>query len=215
MAAGIVLSMTRSEVVRNYGGISADDRRTQRRRLLLDAGRTIWGDSGLADVTVRGVCSSAGLVPRYFYEQFPNRDALVVAVTDEVRAELIAALVEGSAREPGSLEDKLRAALTAFLEALAADPRVHRIMTTDLITVEGLQNRRRETMTMIEDLVVEYGFPRATAGPADLEQRRHTAQFIVGGVLHLIEIWLDDGTETPSELASRCTALAVGVARTR
>lgn len=60
--------------------------------------------------------------PRYFYEQFPNREALLFAVSDDVRDELLQALVLAGIGDPGTLKDKLRSALQAFLEILAADP---------------------------------------------------------------------------------------------
>lgn len=114
--------MKRPEVVRDYGGISAVDRRAERRSKLLAAGRQIWGESGIGEVTVRGVCTSAGLTPRYFYEQFPNRDALFFAVSDDVRDQLLEAMVTAGIGDPGTLADKLRSALTAFLDLIAADP---------------------------------------------------------------------------------------------
>src|SRR6476620_3874343 len=100
--------MRRAEVVRDYGGVSAADRRAERRRKLLAAGREIWGESGITEVTIRGVCSAAGLIPRYFYEQFPNREALLFAVADDVRDKALQALVAAGIGEPGSLTDKVR-----------------------------------------------------------------------------------------------------------
>lgn len=96
----MVLSMRRAEVVRDYGGVSAADRRAERRRRLPAAGRRIWGESGITEVTVRGVCKAAGLIPRYFYEHFPNRDALLFAVADDVRDELLGALVAAGTGTP-------------------------------------------------------------------------------------------------------------------
>src|SRR5690242_16652915 len=99
--------MKRAEAVRDYGGISAADRRAERRRKLISAGRRLWGEAGVAEVTVRGVCAAAGLIPRYFYEQFPNREALLFAVSDDVRDELLDALVVAGVGDPGTLNEKL------------------------------------------------------------------------------------------------------------
>lgn len=205
--------MTRGEVVRDYGGVSAADRRAGRRRRLLDAARTLWGDAGLDGITVRGVCSASGLTPRYFYEHFVNREALVVAVADEVRAELIAVLVDSSLDEAGSLEDKLRAALTALLELVAGEPTVLRIMSTDFTRVPGLENRNQETMDQVAELVLEHG--RGFTG-ADLPagaDPRHVARFVVGGVWNLIEPWLHGGAESPQDLADLCTRLSMNAVR--
>ena len=201
--------MARAEVVRDYGGVSADDRRAQRRRKLLDAGRQAWGETGLGEVTVRGVCSASGLQPRYFYEQFANRDALIEAVADEVRAELFTTLVESSRTTDGELEDKLRAALTAFLCAIDADPKVHRIMRTDLAGVPGLERRRVESLNMVADLMLLHGNGIPGFGaPEGVDPRRY-ARFVAGGVNHLIDNWLETQDESPEELAELCTRLCM------
>jgi AcrR family transcriptional regulator len=203
--------MKRAGAVRDYGGVSADDRRAERRRRLLAAGRRIWGESGVGDVTVRRVCSEAGLISRYFYEQFPNREALLFAVADDVRDELLAALVAAGIGNPGSLADKLRSALTAFLESIAADPHVHRIATGDVSSVSGLAKHRAGVLDMITDLIVQHApdvLGAETPNPAAL---RRGALFMVGGVNRIIEAWLEDPKETPAELAAISADLCVAV----
>jgi len=207
------MSMKRAEVVRDYGGISAADRRSERRRKLIAAGRQIWGESGITEVTVRGVCNTAGLIPRYFYEQFPNRDALLFAVSDDVRDQLLHAMVDAAMSDPGRLRDKLRSALTAFLDIIAADPHVHRIATGDASSVAGLSQHRTHILDMITDLVIKYSpdvLAGSTPNPAEL---RRGAVFMVGGVNQIIETWLEDPRETPHELAAVCADLCVAVIR--
>ncbi|BBU22700.1 transcriptional regulator [Mycobacterium xenopi] len=209
----MVLSMRRAEVVRDYGGVSAADRRAERRRKLLAAGRRIWGECGITEVTVRGVCKAAGLIPRYFYEHFPNRDALLFAVADDVRDELLDALVAAGIGNPGTLADKLRSALTAFLDIIAADPHIHRITTSDLTSVPGLTEHRTHVLDMLTELVIHYA-PEVlgddTPDPAEL---RRGALFMVGGVNQIIEAWLKEPRETTSELAAACADLCVAVVR--
>lgn len=207
------LSMKRSEVVRGYGGVSAADRIAERRRKLLAAGRRIWGESGIADVTIRGVCSAAGLTPRYFYEQFPNREALLFAVSDDVRDELLQALVLAGIGSPGTLRDKLRAALTAFLEILAADPHIHRIATQDVSAVAGLAEHRTRILDMIADSVVQYTPDVLGPDTPNPSEWKRIAQFIVGGANQLIETWLDDPQETPAELGAISADLCVAAIR--
>lgn len=204
--------MARTDVVRDYGGVSADDRRAERRRKLLEAGRRAWGESGIGDVTVRGVCSASGLTPRYFYEQFANRDALLIAVADEVRDQLFAALVEASFAESGDLAAKLRAALKAFFDVIADDPHVHRIMNTDWTAAAGLAQRRSAALDMVADLVLQYAPPLLdleSPNPVDL---RRGAMFAVGGVNQVVVAWLRDPTDSTSELADICTRLCLAVA---
>jgi AcrR family transcriptional regulator len=209
----MVLSMKRAEVVRDYGGISAADRRAERRRKLLAAGRQIWGESGLTEVTIRGVCSAAGLIPRYFYEQFPNREALLFAVADDVRDQLLEALVSAGIGEPGSITDKLRSALKAFLDIIAADPNIHRIATSDLTSVPGLTEHRTQVLDIITELIIQYAPPLLGADTPNPTELRRGALFMVGGVNQIIETWLADPKETIAELAASCADLCVAVVR--
>lgn len=205
--------MKRTEVVRDYGGISAADRRAERRRKLLSAGRRIWGQSGISEVTVRGVCSAAGLIPRYFYEQFPDREALLFAVSDEVRDELLAALVTAGVGDPGTLRDKLRAALGAFLDIIAADPHVHRIATSDVSSVAGLTEHRTHILSMISDLVIQYTPDVLGADTPEPAELRRGALFLVGGANQIIEAWLEDPKESTAELAAACADVCVAAVR--
>jgi AcrR family transcriptional regulator len=206
--------MKRAEVVRDYGGISAADRRAERRRKLLAAGRQIWGEAGIAEVTVRGVCSAAVLTPRYFYEQFPNREALLFAVADDVRDELLAALVAAAEiGEPGSITDKLRSALKAFLDTIAADPHIHRIATSDLTSVPGLAEHRTQVLDILTELVIQYTPDILGADTPNPTELRRGALFMVGGVNQLIEAWLADPKETIVDLAASCADLCGAVVR--
>jgi AcrR family transcriptional regulator len=205
--------MKRTQVVRGYGGISAADRRAERRSRLLAAGRQIWGESGISEVTVRAVCAAAGLTSRYFYEQFPSREDLLFAISDDVRDQLLAALVTAGVGDPGTLTDKLRAALTAFLDIIEADPHIHRIATGDVSGVAGLTQHRTHILGMITDQIVEHAPAVLQSEVPTIAELRRGAQFMVGGVNQIIEAWLADPTETTERLAAECADLCVAVVR--
>ncbi|KRQ26469.1 transcriptional regulator [Mycobacteroides sp. H001] len=201
--------MKRAEVVRDYGGVSAADRRDERRRKLVAAGRRIWGEGSVSDVTVRGVCSAAGLTPRYFYEHFTNREALIFAIADDVRDQLLGSLVSVSLADPGPLADKVRSGLTAFLDAAAADPHIHRILTGDISSVPGLTEHRVQVIDVIADLIIRYAPDILGAETPDPAVLRRGALFLVGGVNRIIDDWLLNPVETTAELAAQCTALCM------
>jgi AcrR family transcriptional regulator len=123
--AGAVDSEQRSPTPRPYGGISADDRRSERLRRLLDAGLELFGTKGIAATTIADVCAQAGLTKRYFYENFATIDALAGAVFGEVTDRLVEqvapAIAAGGGTDP-------RPALTAYLNAVLGDPRLARLL---------------------------------------------------------------------------------------
>lgn len=204
--------MARADVVRDYGGVSADERRAERRRKLLAAAREMWGTQGVTEVTVRGVCAEAGLTPRYFYEQFENREALLLAVDAEVRDELIGVLVPASQTESGGLDRRLRAALLAFLEMVTNDPHAHRIITSDPSGIAGLAAQRQAGLRRVTQLVIENSaglVPSAPpTDPAFDQKLGELALFAVGGINSLIEDWLQQPRMSATELADVCTRFA-------
>jgi AcrR family transcriptional regulator len=205
--------MGRSAVVRDYSGVSAADRRADRRRRLLEAGRLLWGESGIGEVSVRGVCGRAGLVPRYFYEQFTDRDALVVAIADQVRDELFSTLLTSGLSHPGDLADKLRAALEAFLHLVVDDPHVHRIFSDVLSSAGPLAEPRRQALGIVTDLAVEHGAALLQFERPSPDEMRRATSFIVGGVSQLVDSWIHEPQESTVELAHRCTEFSLAIVR--
>ncbi|MFC4127779.1 TetR/AcrR family transcriptional regulator [Nocardia rhizosphaerae] len=204
--------MARAEVVRPYRGVSAASRRDERRDKLLAAARRIWGEAGPAEITVRRVCAASGLTPRYFYEHFSTRDALVLAVAEQVHEQLFATLVAASQAEPGTLKRKLLRALTTYLDAIADDPSVYRILTSDVHSVAGLEELRVRAIDIVTDLVLRYSAEFLDA-PADPDVRRREALFVVGGINQLVDAWLRDPRQPTAEVAALCTELALSVVR--
>ena len=66
---------------RAYGGVSAEERRAQRRAALVDAALEVIGTRGFSAMTISGLCKDAGLNDRYFAESFENREAVFSALT--------------------------------------------------------------------------------------------------------------------------------------
>src|SRR3984957_8735819 len=84
------VSSSVAAVPRPYRGVSATDRRHQRRQRLIDAGLQLFGTRGIAAVGIVDVCAEAGLTKRYFYENFASIDALAEAVFEHVTGNLVA-----------------------------------------------------------------------------------------------------------------------------
>lgn len=57
-----------STPARSYGGVSATDRKLERRRRLTDAALDVMATDEWRSATVEQICSSAGLNKRYFYQ---------------------------------------------------------------------------------------------------------------------------------------------------
>lgn len=183
---------------RVYGGRSAEERRAERRRQLIDAAIEIWGDQGWSAVTMRGVCARAGLIDRYFYESFPEREALLVAVWDQMRDELIAKLV-AVLTEP--VEDpiaQLRAGIATLVHDVATNPARARILFGEHTGNDALERRHIDALQQMTDLLIQLGRPFLRPG-ADVNGLRMSALIGIGGFVELITAWRAGVVDVPAE----------------
>jgi AcrR family transcriptional regulator len=186
----------------------------ERRALLLDAALELLGTQGLAATTVRGVCAAARLNARYFYESFPDIDALVVAVFDRVVGELREsgeAAVAAAGAEPVA---RVRALVAATTEFVDSDRRRARVLYVEGRGHEQLQRRRVESGSLIAELLAA-GAAGAAVGTAPALAHRILATFLVGGFSELLTRWLDG--ELPIDrdrLVHDATELFLAVGRT-
>ncbi len=102
-----------------WSGVPLPDRQALRRDELIAAGVAHLGGAQGPALTVRGVCRSAGLTERYFYESFTDRDEFVRAVYDDVCARAMSALT--TAKTP-------RDAVEQFVELMVDDPARGRVL---------------------------------------------------------------------------------------
>ena len=191
-----------------YAGVSAEDRRAERRARLLEAGLDLVGSDGWQAAGVRAICARAGLTPRYFYESFDNRETLLVAVFDAISEEAATRVVEAVLAAPDQAEAKSRAAVAAFVDLLEEDPRKARVMFVEAMGIEALERRRHEVLRMFARIIREQG--QAFYGPAPGAERilDTTAFLLAGGLAELLLAWLDgELSSTRDELVDDVSAL--------
>lgn len=171
----------------SWAGTTLADRRSARHERLLEVGLELLGTHGSAAVTVRSVCRLARLTDRYFYENFADREQLMLAVFDRVAAEASAALVAaaGSA-PPGDFPTAARRATEAFLGVLTDDPRKGRVLLLEPLTDATLGMRGVAMAPVFAELVRDQLGPTASPQAAEL-----TATALIGALANLFIRWLD------------------------
>lgn len=127
---------------RVYGGVPAEERRAERRRKLLEAGLEIIGTQGWAAATIRGVCSEAGVGPRFFYESFDTLEDLAVELFDEIAAAGLGRLRASIDTAPERVEARVRAATEGLAEEFFDDPRRARLLFIEALACPALHERR-------------------------------------------------------------------------
>ncbi|MBI5104629.1 MAG: TetR/AcrR family transcriptional regulator [Solirubrobacterales bacterium] len=198
---------------RSYGGVAAADRVAARRARLLEAGLERFGTDGFAATGVKDVCRAAGLTDRYFYESFRDREALLVAVFDEVTDDLFARVAAAVAAAGPDPEPQLRAAVGTFLRALADDRRRSRVVFAEAASAGGEAERHmRATLRRFTDLVATTA--RRHLPAADEEEVRVLALSLVGTLHRAVIEWEDGALGLPLErVVDHCARLFGAVLR--
>lgn len=186
-----------------------EERRADRRIALVHAGFSLLGEEGWSGTSVRSVCQRARLNPRYFYESFPDLDALAVAVYDQVVAELGVAIQVAQAAASRRPAARLAATIDATVRFVDEDRRRGRVLYVEALGSEALNRRRLQAG---HDLVDALG--REAAADGDEPSARLGAAVLVGGFTELLVAWLDGRIPSSREdLVADATTLFLGLGR--
>jgi len=186
-------------MARAYGGVSAEERVAERRTRLVAAGRELLAEVGWRGTSLRAVCARSGLADRYFYESFETRDALLVAVCDQVIAEAMVVCGERMAAASSSYRARVRTAADAVLDLLDRDTELVRVLLLETPDSPVLNDQRRKMMGSLVDLLV--------LATADLEalrrvsdvRRRLGAHAVLGALFELLTAWTAGELDLPRE----------------
>ncbi len=116
------------QVTMPFRGVSADDRRMDRRKRLVGSAFDIAGTEGAGALGVGRVCVAAGLTKRYFYESFASLADLQSAVVDHAIAVMSERVGPFRPTRPGGPP---QAWLEAFVGALVDDECLARVLLTE------------------------------------------------------------------------------------
>lgn len=174
---------------RSYAGKSAEERRSERSQALLDAARELWREHGWSGVTMRAVCSRARLTDRYFYQNFADRDALLVAVAEQERDATLGLLLEAiTPHVDDSPFEQLRAALTAVVGHIANDPVSAQILFGGHASNAVLGKFRRDTIQVVVDVFVELARPYLLPTARE-DEFRVNLLLGIGGFVEAVSAW--------------------------
>jgi AcrR family transcriptional regulator len=178
--------------VRDYRGVSADQRVADRRERLLAAGLDEFGTRGYLATGVKDICRAAGLTDRYFYESFNTNAELFAAVFDAATTRLLDATVAALDGETGGVSAKAHAVIAAYVGALADDPRLARIIFVEPPAVgPEIEHQMRETLRSFAQLVGATLRPNLPATVS--EQAVHFGSVALVGAIERVMIEWQDG----------------------
>jgi AcrR family transcriptional regulator len=187
VAAATAASGT-EELMRDYDGKTAAERVAERRQRLIEAGYALFGEHGYAGTTIRAVRQRAGLIDRYFGENFADLDALLAAVYDQIVDEELASCRAAIDATPGGSEGG-RALVDTLASSLEGDPGRARIKLREVISGGPLARQQRQVgVYKFAALVAELLPP---ARPDKAQEQLLLAAGIVAATNELLIAWLD------------------------
>jgi AcrR family transcriptional regulator len=201
-----------SDTRRRYGGRSAAERQAERRERLMSSGLEMFGAEGYAAVSIERLCSTANVSTRNFYEEFAGREALLVALHDQVNgaaAQIVAAALEEEA--DADLATRVRSAVRAYIATTSADPRWARIAYVEVVGVSPAVERHRLGWRdrWVELLTLECARAVQRGEVAERDFRMTLVAFI-GAVNALVSDWSTQDRGVPlDDVAAELARLAI------
>lgn len=194
-----------SNAARVYGGVDASQRVAERRQRFLDAGLELLG-SETSSLTVRGACKQAGLVARYFYENFADGDALAVAVFEDVIQGIVDTTLAALADAPDDEREQIHIGLSTIVGYIAADPRRGRLLFGTAAIHPALVQKRLETSRMFAGLLALQA--QAYYGVERTPNLDAVSRFLVGGLGETLTAWQNGDLDlSQEELVELCIDL--------
>lgn len=179
---------------RSYAGVAPEDRAARRRQQLLDAGLELFGTAGYRKTTVRQLCREARVADRYFYEEFPSTEDLLLAVYNGCLDRLQASVLAAVGDLDHDVQTLARAGLTAFFREVETDSRLARVVWFEVLGVsERVEDTHLRRTNEFGELLVALLSERGMLDTLDADDRRVVLSAVVGGISQVVLNWVNDG----------------------
>jgi AcrR family transcriptional regulator len=199
---------------RKYSGRSVQEWKDARRERLMLAAADLFGTDGYLPTSIERLCSQAKVSTRHFYQEFANKEAVLLAVYAELIELGIQRTAEALAAAPAApIGPRLTGAVSAYLETVMTDPRRARISFVEVVGVSPAVEQRR--LAFRETLIqfVEYeGAAAVERGEIENRDFRFAALAMIGAVNTLVYDWtLLDPRPPFGDLEASLVALATAL----
>ncbi|MBC7665645.1 MAG: TetR/AcrR family transcriptional regulator [Caulobacter sp.] len=202
---------------RAYGGVALEERVAARRARFVEAGVERFGTQGFRGATVRGICATAGLTDRYFYESFASLEALLAEVYRTLTHDFAARLTQESIRseawrgDAAAIERQTTAAYELWFDTVR-DPRFARIVLVEVLGVsEAIDALYEESARAMAELTIA---PLAATQPAlklSKSRRELLGRALVGSGLQVAKMWMTGGYKLARrDVVRTCVLVATG-----
>ncbi|MDH4395186.1 MAG: TetR/AcrR family transcriptional regulator [Limnobacter sp.] len=189
-----------SKTQRPYAGKDAGLRQKERKDQLVQSSVRLFGKDGFSAVSIDAICADAGLTKRYFYEAFPDREALLTAAYERVTQEFLQSILVAAAPHLQDSRRLVRAGLTETFGFVQRNPDKGRLMMIEAMSVRGqlgkVYGKRYDEFV---NLLLEFTRPLLTQAAPDERTFRVLAKGVVGALIHLCQGWIATDFKQPMQ----------------
>lgn len=199
---------------RRYAQKSLGERRQERRQRLLNAALDAFGEDGYRGTTIDTLCTAAGVSTRNFYEEFGSREAIVIALHDDLNARALDAVLAAlDGTDPDDIATRASLATAAYLRVMTSDRRWARVALVESVGVspEAEAHRRAATVGFVQLLQAE-GDQLTGSGVIPPRDHHLTAVALAGALNGLVNTWTGETNWDDSHvdrIAAEATRLIV------
>ena len=178
---------------------------------MLAAGLDMFARAGYRATTIESLCATAGVSTRNFYEEFGSREALLIALHDQLVARAFDAVtVALDGLDSADIRPRVRAAVRAYLDVMTSDRRWAQIALVETVAVSTeAEAHRRAGIDRFVALLEGEADALAASGLIERRDYHLTAVALVGAVTGLINTWTanPDWAATVPHIADEATRL--------
>lgn len=176
---------------RRYRNKTTSERRANRRSQLLDAALDAFGTDGYRTTSIEQLCAAAGISTRNFYEEFADREQLLLALHDDLNARALDAVLRAIADiDPDNLATRAHAGVCAYFRVMTSDRRWARIALVESVGVSPTaEAHRRAAIERFAEVLRSEAKHLVESGAIPRRDYELTAVALVGAINGLINTW--------------------------
>ena len=176
---------------RGYGGRSAEQLTQERYDRLMSSALELFGTEGYLPTTVEKLCRHAKVTTRHFYEHFADREAILIAIFEQILQQTKQVVLQEIINPELALEQRLLAGIRAFLQQHLQDVRRLKITTQEVLGVsQRVEVVRHAVISEFAALIEQYLAVLVAAQKIPPRNYKVLAFGLVGAMHELQIAWL-------------------------
>jgi AcrR family transcriptional regulator len=182
--------------------------RERRRELIEQAAAELFAERGFAGARLEDIAERSGITKQLLYRHFPDKTALYLALLERHRADL--PTFTAAMPETGTLEERLRAVIEAWLDYVETHTHAWKMLFRDSGGGPEVEAFRHGVHARARDVLVD-ALRRLSDGALPERELEPLAELLSMGMAALVLWWIDNPTTPRQALVDAIARVWLGV----